>query len=92
MRLLMVTMQFPVEPGQSYLTTELADALGAAGHIVEVLHLDWAAAPGGATRTFTTPGGVRVVRVAPRALGGPALVRNASKFVMSGRHAARAIL
>ncbi|MGN6819887.1 MAG: glycosyltransferase, partial [Sphingomonas sp.] len=90
MRFLMVAMQFPVAPGQSYLTAELADALVAAGHEVEVLHLDWAAAPGGAAETFKTDNGVRVVRVAPRALGGPALLRNASKFVMSGRHAARA--
>ena len=89
MRFLMVAMQFPVEPGQSYLTTELADALVAAGHEVEVLHLDWSAAPGGPTRTFFTDSGVRVVRSAPRALGGPALLRNASKFVLSGRHAAR---
>lgn len=89
MRFLMVAMQFPVEPGQSYLTTELADALVAAGHEVEILHLDWAAALGGPTRTFFTDSGVRVVRCAPRALGGPALLRNASKFVLSGRHAAR---
>lgn len=89
MRLLMVAMQFPVEPGQSYLTTELADALVAAGHKVEVLHLDWHAAPGGPTRTFFTDSGVRVVRCAPRALGRPSLLRHASKFVLSGRHAAR---
>ena len=89
MRLLMVAMQFPVEPGQSYLTTELADALVVAGHEVEVLHLDWAAALGAPTRTFFTDSGVRVVRCAPRALGGPSLLRNASKFVLSGRHAAR---
>ncbi len=90
MRFLMVTMQYPVAPGQSYLTTELADALTAAGHEVEVLHLDWGAASGGLTRSFTTRSGVRVVRVAPRAVGGPEMLRNASKFVMSGRHAARA--
>lgn len=89
MRLLMVAMQFPVEPGQSYLTTELADALVAAGHEVEVLHLDWSAAPGGPTRTFFTDSGVRVVRCAPRALGGPGLLYHASKFVLSGRRAAR---
>jgi len=89
MRLLMVTMQFPVEPGQSYLTTELADALVAAGHEVDVLHLDWHAAPGGPTRTLFTDSGVRVIRCAPRALGGPSLLRHASKFVLSGRHAAR---
>ncbi len=90
MRFLMVTMQYPVAPGQSYLTTELADALIAAGHEIEVLHLDWAATPGEPTRSFVTDSGVRVVRVAPRTLGGPKLLRNTSKFVLSGRHAARA--
>lgn len=89
MRVLMVAMQFPVEPGQSYLTTELADALVAVGHEVEVLHLDWSAARGGPTRAFFTDSGVRVIRCAPRALGGLGLLRNASKFVLSGRHAAR---
>jgi glycosyltransferase involved in cell wall biosynthesis len=89
MRFLMVAMQFPVEPGQSYLTTELADALVAAGHEVEILHLDWSASLGGPTRTFFTDSGVRVVRCAPRGVGGPEILRNASKFVLSGRHAAR---
>ncbi|HEX4695447.1 glycosyltransferase family 4 protein [Sphingomonas sp.] len=91
MRFLMVAMQFPVEPGQSCLTTELADGLVAAGHQVEVLHLDWSAPPGGRSRVLSSPNGIRIVRVAPRALAGPGeLVRNASKFVLSGRHAARA--
>lgn len=91
MRFLMVAMQFPVEPGESYLTTELADALVAAGHEVEVLHLDWSAPPGGRTHVLNSDKGIRIVRVAPRPLAGPGeLVRNASKFVMSGRHAARA--
>lgn len=89
MRFLMAAMQFPVGPGQSYLTTELADALVAAGHEVEVLHLDWAAAPGGPTRRFLANAGVRVVSVAPRAVDGPATIRHASKFLLSGRHAAR---
>ena len=90
MRLLMVCMQFPTGPGQSYMTTELAEALTTAGHEVEVLHLDWSAAPGGPTEMFVTEGGVRLVRCAPRALAGlGAWVWAASKFVLSGRHAAR---
>ena len=46
MRFLMVCMQYPTEPGRSYMTAELADALVAAGHTVEVLHLDWTAPAG----------------------------------------------
>jgi len=90
MRLLIVCMQFPTGPGQSYMTTELAGALTTAGHEVEVLHLDWSAAPGGPTETFVTHGGVRLVRCAPRVVAGlGAWVWAASKFVLSGRRAAR---
>ena len=90
MRFLMIPMQFPTTEGQSYLTTELADALVASGHHVEVLHLDWAASPSSVVDEFATQSGVRVVRCSPNFLRsfGP-LVRNASKFILSGRRAAR---
>lgn len=91
MRFLMVCMQYPTGAGQSYMTTELADALRAAGHEVEVLLLDWSDARGGPVERFTTPTGVNVVRCGARALTGfGGLVRSASKFVLSGAHAARA--
>lgn len=90
MRVLMVTMQFPVGPGQSYLTTELADAMLAAGHEVEVLHLDWRGEPGGSTEQLTSASGVRVVRCAPRLMSGlGAMAAGASKFMLSGRHVAQ---
>ncbi|MGE5723441.1 MAG: glycosyltransferase family 4 protein [Sphingomonadales bacterium] len=90
MRFLMICMQYPTQPGQSYMTTELAEALQAAGHQVEVLLLDWAARPGGHTGIFTSEGNIRVVRCTPRAVAGlGTFVRNASKFVLSGFHAAR---
>jgi glycosyltransferase involved in cell wall biosynthesis len=90
MRVLIACMQFPTEPGRSYMTTELARALVAEGHEVEVLLLDWSAQAGQADGPCQVWDGVKVVRAAPRAFaafGG--LVRNASKFVLSGRHAAR---
>ena len=90
MRFVMVAMQYPTAPGQSYLTTELADALVGAGHSVEVLHLDWSAEPGSNVEEFTTTTGVRVVRCAPKFVSGLGRVlRDASKFVLSGGHAAR---
>jgi hypothetical protein len=90
MRFLIVTMQFPTTPGQTYLTTELADALVAAGHSVEVLHLDWYAARTSSTDEFTMASGVRVVRCPAKSISGLGeLVRGASKFIMSGRHAVR---
>lgn len=90
MRILFVTMQYPSEPGQSYLTTELADALVAAGHRVEVLHLDWQAGTPFPTHDFVTATGVRVVRCAARCVPSAwRMLRNASKFVLSGRRAAQ---
>jgi hypothetical protein len=90
LRFLMVCMQYPVGAGESYMTTELADALVAAGHEVEVLLLDWAAEPGGQVETVYSPSDVRIVRCPPHAVtafGG--LVGAASKFVLSGRRATR---
>lgn len=89
MRYLMICMQFPMEPGQSYMTTELADALVAEGHEVEVLFLDWSAREGGATSIVVRDNGVRVVRCAPRAIGrAGSLAWKASKFLLTGRHVA----
>jgi len=83
-------MQYPTEAGQSYLTTELADALVGAGHRVEVLHLDWNAGTAFPTHEFVTTSGVRVVRCAARSVpSASAMLRNASKFVLSGRAAAQ---
>ncbi|HUE79340.1 MAG TPA: glycosyltransferase family 4 protein [Sphingomicrobium sp.] len=90
MRFLMVCMQFPTGEGQSYLTTELADALVSAGHTVEVLLLDWRAAPGVAPSSFTRRTGVRVVRCTPRMIGtARSLAGKATKFICSGRHVAQ---
>jgi hypothetical protein len=91
LRFLMVCMQYPTGPGQSYMTTELADALVSAGHQVEVLFLDWNDATGGNATKEMMSSGVRVVRCAAHELGGlGGIVRAASKFVLSGRRAARA--
>src|ERR1700761_6077683 len=90
MRVLMACLQFPTEPGRSSMTTELAQALTAAGHEGEVLLVDWDAAP---AKTAAPPrlwNGVRVVRCTPRWIDGlGALVRHASKFILTSRHAGR---
>jgi glycosyltransferase involved in cell wall biosynthesis len=83
-------MQFPTESGRSYMTNELAEALIEEGHEVEVLLIDWSAEPGGVDGPCRIWKGVKLVRAAPRAvLGLGSLARNASKFVLTGRHAAR---
>jgi len=90
MRILMACMKFPTAPGQSYLTTELAQALVAAGHQVEVLLIDWDAPVGAPDGPRPDWKGVRVVRCTPRLISGlGGLVRNASKFVLTGRRARR---
>lgn len=86
----MICMQYPIGPGQSYMTTELAEALAAAGHRVEVLLLDWQGKPGEEVSESMTRSGVRVVRCTPREMAGlGGMVRAGSKFLLSGRHAAR---
>jgi glycosyltransferase involved in cell wall biosynthesis len=90
MRVLMACLKFPTEPGRSYLTTELAEALVKAGHEVEVLLIDWDA-PRGADGSIEAWNDVRVVRCTPRWVDGfGRLVRHASKFVLTGRRAGRA--
>ena len=90
MRFLLLPMRFPLEPGQSYLTTDLAEALLDVGHQVEVLQLAWDAKPGGSTERLASGRGSRVIRVAPRALGRPGgLLHKASKFILSARHVGR---
>ena len=90
MRFLLSCMKFPTEPGLSYLTNELAQALVAEGHEVEVLLIDWDAAPQTADATSIDWNGIRVVRCTPRLLRGfGRLLAHASKFVLTGRHAGR---
>jgi glycosyltransferase involved in cell wall biosynthesis len=89
MRFLMVCMQFPTEGGHSYMTTELADALVAAGHEVEILFYEWNAPANMPVEQQVTANGIRVVHCAPRMVSGfGSLIRKASKFLLGGRHAA----
>ena len=89
-RFLIVCMQYPVEPGHSYMTTELAEALAARGDEVGVLVLDWHGPPGAPPTQIVTPAGISVTRCAPREITGSGeMLRAASKFVLTGRHAAR---
>ncbi len=88
-RFLLICMRYPTTPGDSYLTSELAEALVAAGHEVEVLHLDWDESGVGPAHMVVN--GVRVVRCpAPSIAGFGLFARHASKFVLSGRAVARA--
>lgn len=92
MRFLMICMQYPLGPGESYMTTELGDALVAEGHDVQVLLLDWHGAPGGQPDEVISATGVRVLRCSPRRIDAfGRTLGDASKFVLSGRHLARIV-
>jgi glycosyltransferase involved in cell wall biosynthesis len=86
----MACLKFPTGQGESYLTTELAQALVAAGHEVEVLLIDWNAPPATADGSCEVWNGVRVVRCTPQWVDGfGKLARHASKFVLTARRAGR---
>jgi glycosyltransferase involved in cell wall biosynthesis len=88
MRILMACLKFPTEPGCSYLTTDLAEALVAAGHEVEVLFIDWDATPTAAGLPARQWNGVRIVRCTPQWVDGfGKLARHASKFVLTANRA-----
>lgn len=88
MRFLFLTTIYPA-PGDSYMTGELAHALIARGHAVDVLHLDWRGAVGAPTR-LREDRGARVIDVAPRSIDTMGtLVQRASKFILTSHHAAR---
>jgi glycosyltransferase involved in cell wall biosynthesis len=88
MHFLMLSTKYPVEPGQSWMSSDLADALRARGHDLTVVLIDWNAAVGRATRTLVTATGVNVLDIAPRALTGRGLLAyRISKMLLSPRHA-----
>ena len=89
MRFLMICMQYPLGPGDSYMTSELADALVTEGHEVQVLLLDWHGAVDDQPEELTSPSGVRVLRCSPRRLDMLGrTIGDASKFLLSSRHLA----
>ena len=88
MHFLMLSTKYPVEPGQSWMSSDLADALRARGHDVTVVLIDWNATVGRATRTVVTATGVNVLDIAPRAITGKGLLAyRISKMLLSQRHA-----
>lgn len=88
-RILFLTTKYPL-PGDSYLIGELAEALAAMGHKVDVLHLSWDAAIGSGDVERAGPNGMRIVDLAPRAKGRPgSLLYKASKFLLTSRAATK---
>jgi glycosyltransferase involved in cell wall biosynthesis len=67
MHILMLCTKYPVEPKDSYMTSELAAALVAAGHRVQVVVIDWNA-PFGAPSCAVQKDGVDIFVIAPRSV------------------------
>ena len=89
MRFLFLTTRYSADPGDPYMTDELADGLIARGHSVDVLLIDWDAALPIEACEVAGRNGERIVKVAPRALRKFGYVAfRASKLILSSRHAA----
>jgi glycosyltransferase involved in cell wall biosynthesis len=90
MRFLFLCTKYPVEPGDTYMTSELAVELKALGHDVDVVHIAWNAPIGGKARVLESEHGIRILEIAPRAVRGlGTLVFRATKFLMTSRHVTR---
>lgn len=90
MKILMLCVRYPLGPGDSYMTSELADALTAAGHEVTVFVTDWEAPGGKALQVRDEAGRPKVYRIGTTAVAGLGkIVERASKWIASPLAAAR---
>jgi glycosyltransferase involved in cell wall biosynthesis len=92
MRFLFLSTRYSADAADSYMTDELAEALIARGHCVDVLLVDWDAPSPLPTCEIRGRNGERIVSVTPRALRQfGRLIFRASKLLLSSRHAAAAM-
>ena len=90
MNILLICTRFPLEPGNEYLTNELAAELVLEGNNVEAVVLDWDAPPGQRTFQHSLADGVNVTVIAPRSVRGLGrFVERGSKWLMSSLFALR---
>jgi len=95
MRILMLCTKYPLDPGDRYMTNELAAALAAAGHHVQVVATDWDAprrAGARGARAVRSQDGVEALIIAPWAVPGLGrFVHNLSKWTLSSLFALAAM-
>jgi glycosyltransferase involved in cell wall biosynthesis len=88
MHILMLCTIYPIDVKDSYMTNDLAGALVAAGHRVQVVVTDWNAPFGRSSYTVRSEDGVDVFIVAPRSITWFGhFVGKASKWVLSSAFA-----
>jgi glycosyltransferase involved in cell wall biosynthesis len=81
---LMLCTKYPLDPHDRYMTNELADALTAAGHQVQVVVTDWNAPAGAQTILTRSASGVDILAISPRQITGIGrFVARVSKWVFS---------
>ena len=86
----MLCAKYPLEANDPYMTNELAATFASAGHEVQVVAIDWDAAPGASPQLLQPQPGVKALIVSPTALSGfGGFVRNASKWTLSSLFALR---
>jgi glycosyltransferase involved in cell wall biosynthesis len=90
MRVLMLCTKYPLDPNDRFMTNELAGALVAAGHRVQVVVTDWNAPFGAPTRSVRSEDGVDAIVIAPRRIAGLGrFAERASKWTLSSLFALR---
>ena len=90
MRVLMLCTKYPLDSNDRYMTNELAGALVAAGHRVQVVVTDWDAPFGAPASSVRSVDGVDALVISPRRIAGLGpFVEKASKWTLSSLFARR---
>jgi len=90
MRILMLCTKYPLDPKDRFMTNELAGALVADGHCVQVVVIDWAAPFGSAPSSVRSDDGVDALVISPHGVGSLGrFVERASKWTLSSLFALR---
>lgn len=90
MRILMLCTKYPLGPNDRFMTNELAGALVAAGHHVQVVATDWDMPFGAPTAAVRSEDGVDALVISPRGVVGLGrFVERVSKWTLSSLFALR---
>ena len=90
MRILMLCTKYPLGPNDRFMTNELAGALVAAGHHVQVVATDWDMPFGAPTASVRSDDGVDALVISPRGVAGLGrFVERVSKWTLSSLFALR---
>src|SRR6516164_8970981 len=90
MRILMLCTKYPLDPNDRFMTNELAGALVAIGHRVQVVVIDWDAPFGAPSASVRSEDGVDALVISPRGVAGLGrFVERASKWTFSSLFALR---